>query len=344
MFCQLLVVLMRRWWAVASATALLAAAIVLLGPAASRMSAEALGPRAVSAYWTSEMGSTFPLVPWSGFVFAGATAGALLTRARQRFSTSWIVAGFVGVGVMLVFVSLGFDHALPGLFGPHPYWKVNPYFFLRRLGWVLCALGVMAGVDCLLVPYRRKPGAIRRWIRVISQQSLVVYVAHLVILYGSPLNRGLRSFLWRKLDWMDSSLVALGLFVAMGLLLVAWQAVDERFPRPFFHVRRAGVALMALVTVFVGVQASGMVFDAAPRRASARPNPEADTTVPVSTVPGRNRGRVQPVEAETSQSEQSGARPLTREPAASQRPEPPPTSALPVSMGPASAALTWARP
>ena len=73
--------------------------------------------------------------------------------------------------------------------------------------------------------------ALPKWLRTIATETLAIYVVHLVILYGSPLLRGVRRIYARELDVWDSSLVT---FVVLGLSLAigfGWNTAKRRWPR-----------------------------------------------------------------------------------------------------------------
>lgn len=250
--CQALVLLWRNRLGVVLSCLVLAALVVVAGPALSQWSLAEFGPAPWAAYWTSASGSTFPLVPWSGFVFVGVACGATLYWARGRLEPLPIACGWLVVGGLCVGLSLLLDQAAPDAFGPHPYWKASPYFFLRRLGWVAIVLGVLALLDALRVGTPVKAGPVRQWVRRISQQSLVVYVAHLVLLYGCPIAPGLRPLLWRQLGLLPSTLVVIGLFVVLGALLIGWEWLQNHAALSFARLRRFGVAVMALASLAVG--------------------------------------------------------------------------------------------
>ena len=251
---QLLVIWLRRPWPVAWSALALGAAVVLAGPAVSRVPVDAWGSPAVAAYMSLDAGSTFPLLPWSGFVLVGVFVGAAVYRLRARLAPLTLAWSFVGAGLVLVAVSLGLDRQLPDIFGPHFYWKVSPYFFLRRLGWVIVMLGAFAVVDAYLPVRVGKASKARQWVRLISQHSLVAYVGHLVLLYGSPISPGLRVVVTGKLGLVGSSLVVLGLFVLLALLLMLWQSWEQRFELRFLRFRRVSVAVMAVAAMVAGLR------------------------------------------------------------------------------------------
>lgn len=266
LFAQLLVVAVRRALPVVLLCAGLGVSIVLSGPVLSRVPLAEWGSPAIAAYMTGASGSTFPLIPWAGFVMAGIVVGAVVRQARQATTDAWVAVGFVTLGAAAVTTSLWLDTAWPDVFGEHAYWKVSPYFFVRRLGWVLAMLGVFAGVDCVIRRWsaETKVGSVRTWIRLISQQSLVAYVAHLVILYGSPFSPGLRTILSKNLGPLGSSVVVLGLFVALGGLLLFWTRLERNYEPRFYRFRRTGVAVMAATTLVAAVRTAGYPMGGTP--------------------------------------------------------------------------------
>ena len=255
LFCQLLVILLRRPIPVAVSTLVLGAAIVLSGPAVSRIAATELGPLPLAGYLSSEFGSTFPLVPWAGFVLVGVTLGAWLKRLAGSVPLIRIAVALALAGVALVALSLQLDKFWPDAFGPHRYWKVSPYFFLRRLGWLMIALGALAALDASLQRVRARDGAIRIWVRRVGQHSLLLYVAHLLLLYGSPISPGLEVIVAGRLNvWQSAGLVVL-IFLTLALILRAWNALELRHGPRFAQLRRLAVAVVAMTVMTAAVRA-----------------------------------------------------------------------------------------
>lgn len=257
LLCQALVVLLRNRLMVVLTTFALGAAIVLAGPYLSRLPFDATLPMGLASYLTTTTGSTFPLLPWVGFVFLGVSAAALLpvrNMSGPRGPSASMVWGLAAAGLALVAVSVGLDHTLRGVFGPHNYWKVSPYFFLRRMGWVVFALGSFAALDRYVASRMAGPaGGLRRAVRLMSQHSLIVYVVHLWVLYGAQFHAP-RALLLNRLDVVQGSLLVLGLFASLLALLRVWSYLERNFDRPFLAVRRSSVAAMAVAVVFTFIQ------------------------------------------------------------------------------------------
>jgi hypothetical protein len=117
-------------------------------------------------------------------------------------------------------------------YGPHDFWKTDPYYFFFRLANVLAVLTSWCFVEKLAdarkwleeaeAGSRTRIGEILQVVRVVGAESLVVYVAHLVFLHGSVLTSGLEHATGRSLTLGQASFVAGALFVSMVVLAWTW--------------------------------------------------------------------------------------------------------------------------
>lgn len=122
--------------------------------------------------------TTFTLLPWSGFVFAGMASGvmtgaAVTTRAERRLALFGFLAG---VGL----VWLGFATAsLPSIYRVSSFWTSSPTYFAIRVGAMLIflpaawALAQWAGSHRVLQP-----------LGLLGRNSLFIYWIHVELVYG----------------------------------------------------------------------------------------------------------------------------------------------------------------
>lgn len=179
--------------------------------------------------------SIFPVLPFGAFLFAGAVAGHGLLHARaQGTETAFadrLLAGSVLAGAFGLLLELVPLTVLP----PHDYWKASPNFFLLRLAGVLLVTSAFHSV-------RSIPPVMARHVVTLGQASLLVYVVHLVLVYGSAANLGLAQILGRNL----SALQAIGVGVVVTLLMLglvhAWNHLRARHRWPTRLVRLALVS------------------------------------------------------------------------------------------------------
>lgn len=160
----------RRWTVVTGA---LAALVVVAGPLVWESGLSARLPAGLAPYLDERTGSTFPLFPYATFVLAGTVAGATLGRqaARERHRRE-TRAGLILLGLGLALSLL--------LRGRVDFWKISPGYVLLRLALLVLLLRV---VEAWTI--RGLPGA--RLLALLGHETLLVYVLHLMLLYGGVL-------------------------------------------------------------------------------------------------------------------------------------------------------------
>ena len=65
-------------------------------------------------------------------------------------------------------------------------------------------------------------------VQVMGQESLIIYVVHLIVLHGSVLNRGLTSVFRQSLSLSGAIGVFLLLYLAMALMAWGWNRLKLR--------------------------------------------------------------------------------------------------------------------
>jgi uncharacterized membrane protein len=122
--------------------------------------------------------TTFPLAPWCGYVFLGASAGAVAGVGEVRRLVLWM-AGLVAVGFVLWRLTPFLFHEV---YPPHNPWVTNPANHGQRWMWVgLLVLGMLALE--LKLPGAWTKSAPMRFIEVFGGSSLAAYFFHLMLLF-----------------------------------------------------------------------------------------------------------------------------------------------------------------
>jgi hypothetical protein len=217
----------RRW---AFAAALLAVAILVAGPFVWASGVSRHLPLPLAAYLDmSRAPSLFPVFPFAAFVLAGAVAGAAL--GRQEPATRRRRGLAFGLGLMTFGVLL----AIP-LSGRVFFWGVSPAYALLRIGALLLLL---LAVEALA---RRMSEGIKP-LALIGHETLLVYVMHLLILYGGVvIGASPMAEFFGTLGFSQAALVLLAMLPAIYVTARTWHR---------FKMRRPHAA--SLVLVFLGV-------------------------------------------------------------------------------------------
>src|SRR5262245_43606769 len=168
----------RLWLAVSySALTIVVAMITPIVRAAST-----LGGLATILQWyvrPAGESTTFTLVPWAGFVFAGAAVGAILAGVRdsQRERRVNILIGAAGAVLMAIGFYLA---ALPSIYAASSFWTSSPTYFFIRTGLLMLMLGALPA----LAPLARRLPLAFGWLERFGRGSLFVYWIHVELVYG----------------------------------------------------------------------------------------------------------------------------------------------------------------
>jgi hypothetical protein len=245
-FAQLLALGLRTPRSFAIASAILAALAVGLAPVLAVAPIDPSVPDAIASYFTFERGSIFPLTPFAGYVFAGiVTAYAMGANDRSPITAA---PGVIAAGALLVIgavLAYRASRALelpPVIAGGHAvFWQAGPLLFVFRAGILLVVLGLVS----TLVGSTRPPPVVK----AAAQETLVIYVLHLLVLYGSPIHRGLEHDVGETLDLSGAIALAALLVTAMLAVAYVWHWVKTNKPALHDVVRMAIVAIVVVHSV-----------------------------------------------------------------------------------------------
>ena len=251
--CELLIVAIKKKGPYIITVSVLGFLAILLGPWAWRQPAEQWLPHFFVGYFNTNLGSIFPLIPWMGFICAGlGTAWLFLDKDRRTVRTKrgpiFVVAGIALWFFCDLLWKAGFNP-----FGEHNFWKTSPLFFGKRLGILLGGAGLLASIEEFL-RRRREGGSTqskRTLLELIGQETLIIYVVHLLMLYGSPVHVSLVSQFAHSLTPMQCLGVFLGVFVGCVGFAILWNKARARWPQkfPWFRYALAGMTLLYMALV-----------------------------------------------------------------------------------------------
>lgn len=164
--------------------------------------------------------SLFPVIPWMGYTMFGAMIGCLLQDFNKHIK-KWITPMIsVSIGLILFFGSKSFLLWLDPILG-HPFVEniaCIDYLF-ERIGMVLIALSVLLMIEKLIGDI--KPNLFLK----IGQNTLTIYILHMIVLYGSISRIGVSKFLEHKSlgPWQ----VTIGAIIFMSFFVLIIYKLDE---------------------------------------------------------------------------------------------------------------------
>jgi len=178
-------------------------------------------PLPIATYFNEMHGSLFPLFPWHGFLFLGASYGV-----NQQYSTNNKNNGaFTPYTVTALIVSIS------GIVIMH-YWSKNPafnikpsaIFFITRFALVIVLLHLYQWY----LNVKNNPGGL---FMVIGKESLLVYWLHLQILYRHIFNGKSLEIIVSQKFGIQECLIAFCLLTAiMFIVAIIWNTLKENYP------------------------------------------------------------------------------------------------------------------
>lgn len=164
--------------------------------------------------------SKFPLFPWSGYFFGGAALTALFMKYENKKK--------LGVLLFIIFFTLMFilffTRDLTNYTDSSKEWWIsNPAHFIFRLS---CAIWVFSFLYLIENTYRNN--FVGRSLCIFGQESLFIYTFHLLVVYGSVANFGMKYLVGNRLDWFGSALIILALWTICYSLALAWKSIKEK--------------------------------------------------------------------------------------------------------------------
>jgi len=187
--------------------------IFLVSPFVYRIDWISIFPEPLAAYFYAGTGSLFPLFPWAGYVISGGVLGNYLAENPLVFKTtrfSIIIAIF---GATFTLIALISEVALENLQIPTLNPQIDPATIFFRIGFVLLLTSVVSFVSL-------RVDRIPNLIILAGRNTLLIYVVHLIILYGSAWSPGINLMWGRSFSGWEAFIAALIMIALMTLMVL----------------------------------------------------------------------------------------------------------------------------
>lgn len=150
--------------------------------------------------------SDFPLFYYSSFLLLGFWLGYLFFEKKDRWLSYALIIAMALIVIAQIFSKAGIASDLRS--------------FMNK-GGVIVLLTILLERGEVL--WRRMPSALKYF----GRESLVVYVIHLILIYGSVLNKGLVSYWGQILSYRELYLFIIWLMSAMVLVTYVWHKLKR---------------------------------------------------------------------------------------------------------------------
>ena len=199
-------------------------------------------PLWMAAYLNAENGSWFPLFPWSAYILLGAVFGYCFLKAGSYRDEVAMVLKYAAVSAGLAVLALLALRLPFDFYPPHDYWKSDPSIILVRLG----VVSIVAAGIFLSERYIQSASRIPS---IMGKESLFVYIAHLLIVYGSVMGPGLNYYIGPMLSLVQTLGVTVLVFVAVMFLAVLWYSLNSNHRVVAGRLKLAGAAIFLLAFI-----------------------------------------------------------------------------------------------
>lgn len=187
----------------------------LLYPSFDKISWNEILPQALAGYFYKGTGSNFPLFPWAGYVICGGILGSFLAKNPEIFRSSKFSFTLLISGVFLIAASLVLDIIETSVYGKSYLWTTSPNLIILRLGIVLLLNGIVSMISATVEN-------IPKIVVLLGRNTLLIYIVHLMILYGSAWNPGINFYYGKSFDVIStitSAIIMISLMILMVILL-----------------------------------------------------------------------------------------------------------------------------
>ena len=190
--------------------------------------------------------SPFPILPWAVYVFSGVAIGGLLMQVENRVrAAGWMMAlGTVVPAIIFMIKWMPFDSPYDAT-----WWQTSPGVHIFRVCGTLTLLGML-----MVLEARMQESRVARFLQVVGNESLFMYISHLLIVYGA-VGEQLRDGLGIAQSGYGVIAVAWVLVTVPLLVMMHWWHTFKR-NRPERARDFLAVEVCVLIAYFIVIPAS----------------------------------------------------------------------------------------
>lgn len=182
---------------------IVAALIFFLTPFVHLVDWFAFLPEFLGAYLSPVHGSYFPIFPFSAFPFIGVAYGTYLKELEPEKRYPFILKTAPLIGVAALAIGIPIFYAVDELgLALNSADKGNPAFILTRGGLVFIGIAIITLIY-------RKTERFKKYYGLFGSKALFIYVAHLILIYGSSFFPGYATWFTHNLGLASSIALAI---------------------------------------------------------------------------------------------------------------------------------------
>jgi uncharacterized membrane protein len=233
---QLLVLLLKKEEHFAIVVFSAALVVLFVSPLMWHYSFVKILPLPVVSYLNAENNSWFPLFPWSLYLLFGVAFAYIFVEAKEHHHAIVLMKRVAVLGVALMIVAIAAGYLPIQIYPDHNFWKVNPCVILARVGFLFVTISGLYYVEQSARITSPLP-------MIMGTESLVIYILHLVLIYGSVINNGLEVTYGGRLTILEAIGVFLIVLFAMSTFAYVWNVIKKNYRRESILLKFALAAI-----------------------------------------------------------------------------------------------------
>lgn len=186
-------------------------------------------------------GSQFPLLPWSGYLFAGAFTTGLFMQAQDKERVARWMFWTGLIGPFLIFTSKSIGPQMPW---DATWWQSSLGMHLFRVCATLMLMGMLYRLE-----HRLRTGRLGKLLQTIGNESLFMYLGHLMFVYGS-MSAVIHALTGHSsLGYGGVAVVWISVTAVFVTLMMAWHQLKQQ--RPELAQRFIVIQLVWMAVTFI---------------------------------------------------------------------------------------------
>ena len=186
--------------------------VFIIAPFSERVQWTNYMPLAMANYFYRGAGSFFPLFPWLCYVFCGAILGSYLAKNPNIFKTARFSMQLAVVGLGLIATALISDVFEVWITGQSSLWTTSPNLVFFRLGLVILLNALFSYISLTIEK-------IPTIVILIGRNTLLIYVVHVIFLYGSAWTPGLPNYIAKSLNLWQTIIADIIMLALLGVMV-----------------------------------------------------------------------------------------------------------------------------
>lgn len=179
-----------------------------------------------AGYLYSGSGSFFPLFPWVGYLLCGGALGSKIARNPEKVKKPKFGLSLMLIAVLVFTFGKVFEQVKFALNWGEPLWVNAVYWFALRISVVVFLNGFAS-----LVAHRLNN--IPKVVKLFGRYSLIIYVVHVVALYGDSWFPGFNENYYRKFSLIPTLLFTFAMLGVMGIMVLSIDSVKTKIKKVF---------------------------------------------------------------------------------------------------------------